>query len=875
MNKSLLPKWPFRILGSFCPDPLYEEIEGDLIQKFNKDVKAVGEQRAKRRLVWNVIRFCRPGIILRNKLSVKLNQWYMFSNYFKISVRTLLKNRIFSMINISGLAIGMSVFLLIAHYIRFEKSYEDYNEKASDVFRITLDIYKGEEYVMTDCGMYAPIGAMLKEQMPEVLDFARMWQHGNQEVKVGTNVFYEEQIYFADPSALSMFSFNVLSGNAATALSDPFQVMISESMAMKYFNRLDVLNETIEIKKNRYKITGVLADSPANTHLKAQFLLSHASLAKRTELDYKENEFQGNSEYTYLLMTEGADLSAFNEKLNRFSLDQANNIGDDRIVADRMKDIHLYSNKAYEPEVNGNARSVYFLLVIAISILVIAWINYVNLSTARAINRAREVGIRKVIGSLRIQLIWQFLSESFLVSLLAAALSLVIIYMALPVIINLSGQTLPVNIFATIDFWYLFVGILFFGSILSGLYPAFVLSSFRPIAVLKGKFSSSLEGQWLRKGLVIFQFASTVILIICVSTVYKQINFLQQQELGMNIEQMLVLRSPTLKSDSVYLIKAATFKKELNSLSGINRVTQSGVLPGLSLADFSTTGNVLRPGQEKNDKGFIYYINPIDENFIPAFEMKLIAGKNFENDKSTDTQVIINEATMHALGFKNAEEAVGSTLLAYNQQRSIIGVLKNFHQRSPKEKHIPMVYWYSNQADYFSLKVSANDMQQAIASVIAVWDKVYPDSPVDYFFLDQKYNQQYKSDQQFGDIIGVFSTLAILIACLGLFGLSSYTVVQRSKEIGIRKILGSSVTQIVNLLSRNFIRLMLIAGIVAMPFAYFVMDEWLSGFAVRININVWMFIVPVISIICIAMITIGFQTIQAAHTNPVDHLKHE
>ena len=862
-----------RFLSWFCPDHLYEEIEGDLIQKFNRDVTKFGERKAKTKLVWNTIRFIRPGILMRNTFSIELNQLRMLQNYFKIAYRHLAKSRTFSFINILGLAVGMSAFLLIIQYVRFERSYENFHNNSANINRIALDIYKGSEYVITDCEMYAPIGPILKRELPEVIDFVRMYENGNLEVKVGDKKFYEKRIYMADPSIFTVFSYTVLHGDKTTALSEPFQTAITESKAKKYFGRVDAIGESIEIGNNLYTITAILEDVPANTHLKFDFLLSHATISKLW--NYNEDEFQGNNEYLYLLMADGTNLIEFNEKLKRISLRLKDKIGDDRIVADAMQDIHLYSNKSYEPEPNGNARSVYFLLIIAIFILVIAWINYVNLSTARAVERAREVGIRKVMGSLRSQLIFQFLSESTIITFLSSGLAIILVYLCFPFFTELTGQALPLDLFKDREFWYLFLALILSGSLLAGLYPAFILSSFEPVSVLKGKFRSSVHGQWLRKGLVIFQFASTVILIACMCTVYLQVSYLQKYKLGMNIEQMLVLKAPTLASDSIYHVKSQTLRKELHANPAVQTIAFSGGVPGLSLQGLSTTGNVFRYGQEHEDKGYIYYINNFDETFIPAFKMELVAGRNFEGNESVVDQLIINEEAMYTLGFENAAEAVGAKLLFYGDEKTVIGVLKNFHHRSPKEKHLPMVFWYSNYAEYFSLRVNTDHIQATLASVKATWNKVYPDSPFEYFFLDETYNQQYKADQHFGQVIATFSTIAALIACLGLFGLSSFTITRRMKEIGIRKVLGATVTQIVSLLSRDLISLVLIASAIALPSAYFLMEDWLSNYAVRIDLNAWVFVVPLILILLISMLTVSFQTFKAAQTNASETLKHE
>ncbi len=873
MNKAKVPGIIFQFLRWFCPDHLYEEIEGDLIQRFHRDLSKSGRASALWKLVWNTISFARPGIIMRNRYSFRLTQLYMFQNYFKIAYRHISKNRMFPAINVIGLAVGMSAFLLIIQYVRFERSYEDFHKNAGNINRITLDIYKGEEYVITDCEMYAPVGPLLTRELPEVIDFVRMYENGNLDVRVGEKRFYEKRIYMADPSIFSVFSYPVLYGDKATALSAPFQAAITETVAKKYFGRTDVVGESIEVGWNQYRIGAILEDVPQNTHLKFDILLSHATIAKLW--NYKEDEFHGNNEYLYLLMAPGTDLTQFNKKLQAISFRLRDKIGDDRLVADPLTDIHLYSSKSYEPEPNGSARSVYVLLIIAVFILLIAWINYINLSTARAVERAREVGMRKVLGSRRYQLVFQFLSESVVVTTLASALTLALIYLCFPLFREFVGQPLSRNLFSDPGFWKLLFALTALGAVLAGMYPAFVLSSFEPVSVLKGKFRTSTHGLLLRRGLVIFQFASTAVLIVCMCTVYLQINYLQNYKLGMSIEQTLVLKAPTLYSDSVYHARSQSLRKDLQAIPAVHAIALSGAVPGLSLQNLSTTGNIFREGQKTEDKGYIYYINNFDESFVPAFEMEFVAGRNFEGNENSSNHLIINEAALPALGFQTADEAIGSVLSFYDVEKTVIGVLRNFHHRSPKEQHLPMVFWYSNYAEYFSLRINTDHINETVASVKETWSRVYPDAPFEFFFLDEAYNHQYKSDNQFGKVIAIFSALAVMIACLGLSGLSSFTILQRKKEVGIRKVMGASVPQIVSMLSGDFIRLVLIASLIALPAGYFLMEEWLSQYAVRISVNVWVFIVPFLLMIFISMLTVSIQTVKAAHTNPVNTLKNE
>ncbi|MEO0331657.1 MAG: FtsX-like permease family protein, partial [Bacteroidota bacterium] len=533
----------------------------------------------------------------------------------------------------------------------------------------------------------------------------------------------------------------------------------------------------------------------------------------------------------------------------------------------------------FEPEVNGSARTVYFLLVIAIFIVIIAWVNYINLSTARSVDRAREVGIRKVMGSGRQKLIRQFLLESVLISLLAGGIALTIVQYSLPVFRDITGQPLSLSIVSDAIFWYLLVGLIMVGALLSGGYPALVLSSFQPTTVLKGKLRSSAHGQWLRRGMVIFQFATTVVLIIGTSTVYLQVNHLRDQDLGMDITQTLAIRTPSLDvPDSMYISQLQGFKNELLRLSTVEQVARSASLPGLSLHQMGTSTGVRKVGEDENSQTYNYYIIRIDEDFMATLDMELIAGRNFEPGAVNYDKALINEEAVSKMGFSSPEEAIGSQITYYwkhGEPYNIIGVMRNYHQRSPKEAHIPMIFPYTAGGSYLTLRLSTQELQSTLAEVKNQWHKAFPNSAFTYFFVDDTYDQQYRADTQFGQIVAIFSGLAIFIACLGLFGLSSFTVLQRTKEIGIRKVLGATISQIFRLLSRDFIHLVLAAGLLALPIGYLVMQTWLANYATRIALHWWIFLMHILLSLLITLLTISCQTIRAALANPADSLRYE
>lgn len=799
----------------------------------------------------------------------------MLNNYTRTAWRSLLKNRIYTAINILGLAAGIAAFLFIATYVEFERSYEHSNPNADNVWRITLDLYNGQEFVVTDCETHAAMGPLLKNRYSEVVDFVRMYSNdGLRHIKVGDKKFVESGMYFADPSVFEILGVNLILGDPKKVINEPFQMVLSETQAKKYFGKSDAVGETMTIDDQLYNVTGVFADREPNTHIKFGMLLSHETLRK-VRPGYSEENWDGNNEYTYLLMKPGTDVASFNTKLAAFCEEYKDKVRDSRYTAEPMTAIHLYSNKSYEPEVNGSAKTVSFLLIIALFIIVIAWVNYMNLSTARAVERAREVGIRKVMGSHKAQLIFQFLSESLIVNVIAGFIALAIVQAGMPIFLNLAG--LP-NVGITKTFWLLLGCLSVIGAILAGIYPAFVLSSFKPVAVLKGKFQSSSHGQLLRKVLVVFQFTTTIMLIIGVGCVYLQVNHLRSVDLGANLEQTVAVRMPLiLGHDSVFRERSVALKTEVMKDASVTSAFIGGGVPGMPISEINTSRwSVV--GKENESGKYTYYWYFADEDFVETLNLTVVAGRDFAGANEAGN-AIINEAAARDLGFENPEEAIGAEFdfvdWRTNKPEKIIGVVKNFYQRSPKEEHLPMIFIYRERGGYFSAHFNTTDISGSMDKLKQAWDRVFPGETFTYFFLDERFDEQYHADVQFGQVIATFSLLAVMIACLGLFGLSSYTILQRRKEIGIRKVLGATISQVVALLSGSYVKIILVASLLAVPISWWTMNNWLASYTTRINLSVWMFVIPVMLILAAAMITVSVQTVRSALVNPAKSLKEE
>jgi putative ABC transport system permease protein len=801
----------------------------------------------------------------------------MIRNYLKSAFRNLIKNKTFTIVNVLGLAIGIASTLLISQYVSFERSYESMHKNADDIFRITLNLFNDGEFIENDCETYQTLGPDLTEKMPEVLGYARFMNWDAAELKVKDQAFFEKGIYMADSSAFELFSYDILYGDPAARFGEPFKILISESIANKYFGRTDVLGETMSIQHSNdlLEVVGVMADLPQNTHLKFDILMSHTTIPKYYDW-YLKYPWGGNNEYTYLKMEPGTDVIAFNEKLEAYSI-AIGEIDNEVVIAEEIQDIHLYSNKTFEPEVNGSAQAVNFMAFIGILIMIIAWVNYVNLSTARATERAKEVGIRKAVGSSKAQLITQFLMEALVINVIAALLAYTMMQLAQPFFRNITGQQLTFDVTMDQELWLTLIFIVVLGTTLAGIYPALVLSSFRPALVLKGKFKSSSFGLILRKGLIIFQFAATVILMSVSVAVYRQIDFLMNKDLDFDMNNTVVIRTPNSDlSDSLfYNTGYQVFKDKMEATTEINIVAQAGALPGANNHEVGTSSNVLRVGADKNEGSANYYQISVDDYYFEALGLEIVAGSNFKPKGNADF-IIINERAVETLGFESAEQAVGQRITyGGDSWEEILAVVSNYHQRSPKEDYVPMLFNHRTLTDHIVVKLDTKDTKRAMSTIEDVWKEVFGNSGMDYFFLDDQYNRQYQSDQRFSNVTLLFTGLSIIIACMGLFGLSSFMLMQRTKEIGIRKVLGASVKSIVKTMSKDFLKLVIIAGFLAIPIAYFFINVWLENYANKLTIGLDLLIVPFLLILMIALVTVIGQILKSAVANPVDSLKCE
>ncbi|MBO9728466.1 MAG: ABC transporter permease [Chitinophaga sp.] len=800
----------------------------------------------------------------------------MFLNYLKISWRNLRKDKFYAIINILGLALATAAFLFIINYARFEYSYENFYKNADNIYRITLDRYRGAEYEMTDCETHPPLGPLIKKQFPEVVDYVRVEHLEEVPTVEADGKVFKVETYAVDNSMFTVFNYDFIAGQPSTALTAPNQAVVTESLAKKMFGNEPAVGKLLRDGDWTYTITSVIKDVPPNTHLKFDLLISFNSLIGRG-LD--PESWNGNNNYTYVQLLPHASLAAFNNKLMQVAKEK---LKDNKMKAEPMKDIHLLSHKSFEPEENGDLKTVQFMVVIAILVLLAGAVNYVNLTTARAADRTKETGMRKALGSSRISLVKQFMTETILTNTIAIALALALIVLLLPYYVKLTGRPVTADFFRSSFFWLSTLALFVFSCILSGVYPALVLSAVKPVSVTRRSFTTSSASTLFRRVLVVGQFAAALIVLSASLIVFKQLSYMRHQDLGLSTDQTLILRVPSGQGkvmDSIRRQQTTAYINNVSQLSEVEKITASEALPGASLHELATMSGIHRPGSNIGLNTVIYAYG-IDENFLPVMNLKLLAGDNFRGDASHNDKVILSREACRLFGFNTPEEAIGQKLsFSWNSPNHfsiIAGVVEDYHQQSLKTAILPMLHWYrGNGGSFFSAKLHTKDIGQTIAKMQALWQQQYPGYPFEYHFFDELYDEQYKADLQFGKIVQLFSWFTLFITCLGILGLTAYNITKRSKEISIRKVLGASVTSIVNLLSEDFVKLAAIALFIATPVTWYIMSQWLQEYAYRIQIQWWMFAVTGLIVVAIALLTVSIQSIKAALANPVKALKSE
>ena len=806
-----------------------------------------------------------------------------------------MKNKTFSLINIAGLSVGMAACLLILQYVSFQLSFDQFNKNVNDVYRVVNDRYQNGKLAQHGTITYSAIGKAMQDDFPEVINHTRVEPFTGQIITYGDKKIGDQKVLAVDNSFLSIFSYPIIAGDKVSGLQNPNTIILTETLARKIFDIKtndfeSLVGKTIVISRDSlpYKVTGIMKDVPENSHLSFDMLLSYNSLySGNGRWQQADHDFTDSDFWHYIQLQHGADYKQLEAKFEAFSQRhfQGNKVSGsiEKFYLQPLSKAHLYSDFEYEIGNTGSATVVWGLLIIAVLIIVLAWINYINLSTAKSMERAKEVGVRKVSGASKQQLIKQFLTESFIINFIALSIAFLIVIMVQPGFNNLTQHQLSLSYLfeRELNGFNISASLIIFviaGIFISGFYPAFVLSSFKPILVLKGKYATSNKGIFLRKILVIGQFAITITLIIGSFIVYKQMNFITQQNLGMSLSQMLVVKPPILTSwDSTFINKENSFKSELKQLPHVEGASVIGRIAG---EEFARAFDVRRTDINTDNKLSMRNTS-IDADFIKVFGVKILAGRNFTNtDFNPDwmklNNVLLNESAVKQLGFTSNNDAVGKTISLFERNWDVIGVINDFHQKSLHYPVEPTILLPSYGTDNpICIKVDTKNLASTINAIKAKYASFFPGNYFDYYFLDDHFNKQYSDDQLFGKVFAIFAGFAIFIACLGLFGLSLFATAQRTKEIGVRKILGASVSAIIVLLSKDFIKLVIVAFVIASPVAWFIMNGWLQNFAYRISISMWVFAWSGLIAIFIALATVSFQAIRAAIANPVKSLRTE
>jgi len=798
----------------------------------------------------------------------------MFKNYLHIALRNIKKHKGYSLINILGLAIGMACCILIFSYVLYELSYDKYHENASRIYRLKSDAKVGENHLHIPKSS-PPMAGYMVENYPEVINAVRIRELGSVPVKYRENQYYEGRIFYADNSFFKIFTFPLLKGNPETALKTAYTAVITEDTARRYFGDEDPIGQVLTVDESaNFTVTGVVSNVPRNSHFVFDMLCSFETHAQNNR--FSMVNWLSLNYYTYILVQKGADSKTLEQKFPAMIDKNAGSIlkavkGEIKLILQPLTSIHLHSRLEQEISATSNIAYVYIFSAIALFIMFIACMNYMNLATARSAKRAQEVGMRKVLGAHRARIIRQFLSESLITSIISCVIALLFVEVALPLFRSVSGINLRINYME--NPWLIpgLLGLTIIVGLVAGSYPAFFLSSFQPIRILKGSLRTGKASTHFRGVLVIVQFTISIVLIIGTIITFSQLKYMKNTALGFEKEQILIVSI----SDESTVESLAPFKGELKNHPGIIDVAASSHVPGQT-----TYYNPFLPeGFTRDQMPWMGQLN-VDTDFIPTMGIELLVGRNFSSELNTDQtrSVIINETAAKRFGWDNP---VGKTIGELSDsggfiKRPVIGVVKDFHIESLHREITPLLI--TNNPEWLnslSIRVAPNKIPETMGFLSEKWKQHNPLRPFRYFFLDDSFDAQYRADERLSKIFSYFSILAIFIACLGLFGLASYTAEQRTKEIGIRKVFGATISGIVKLLTKEFNRWLLVANIIAWPVAYYAMRKWLQGFAYRTNIELYFFVLSAIIALAIALLTVSYQAFKAAKADPVKSLRYE
>lgn len=865
------PRWADRFLEWYCAPEHLEDVQGALYEYFYERVDAGDVKKARRYFVLDVIGHFRPHLIKKTK--TQIHSFVMIQNNLKISLRSLKKHRLTTALNTLGLTVGIACFLIIMIWVQNEKSFDAFHEKADRIYRIS-NTFTSESEQFSQAPSGPALGAQLYELFPQIENSVRFYTTNGQ-MKVGDQTFFENGIGMVDDRFFDVFDFEVLRGNPDTFLDEPNSLVITESFARKYFGEADPMGQVVEIDQgDELKVTGVIKDVPPNSQMQFDLLISTA-YAKANWNASLDTNWGGGWFHTYVLLSEGIDPKVLEAEVTEFIATKLTWFTERNMsynyFLQPIKSIHLESDLRYDFGNNGSSANVTVFSLVAIVVLVLACINYINLTTANAINRSKETGVRKVIGALRRQLISQFLAESVLVSVISALLACGLIYVTFPAFETFIGYEIPFELSLSAGFWLL-AGAIALG-LLAGLIPAVIISSFKSLDVLKGKLRRGTKGNRIRKVLVVFQFTMTVALLIAIITVTRQMQFIQEQDLGMSQEEVVLVNFRGLEAVNK---KRQVLTDRLLQNPAVEAVSfQRNSYPVGGLSNSTIT---VETGDGNRVSSSLYRMT-VDPQFYETFGLEMAAGRFFSTEIATDSTqaIVVNEAAVASFGWGTAESALGREMGDAPNVRKVIGVVKDFNFESLQKKVAPLRMTTVRGGVYGTLALRANlsEPLQLVDFLEEVWSQVVPEVPLEYTFMNEDIQEQYQAEMSFRSVFLFFSILSVFIACLGLFGLATASAHERVKEMGIRKVLGASQKTLISIMSKDFLLLVVIALILASPLAWYAMDQWLQGFAYRISFS-WTFIVMAgLMALALSLVTVSYQALKAASRNPVNSLRYE
>lgn len=767
--------------------------------------------------------------------------------------------------------------MIILQYSRFEQSYDRFHSEADNIYRVILEFTTSTGVPQYDAAVYAPLAEVLKREYPEVRSVVRITPEYSKVVFTLADQMTEvDRIYYTDSTFFSLFDFKVITGDPASALRDPNTIVLTKTIAEKYFGPLKTwtespLNKMIVMNNKRpLKITAIIDDIPVNSHFTPNALISFTTFIERSD---PSKEWGWNDFYTYVLLSGETDYKQFEAKLPAIVTKYKEKDSKDRFLLQPLKDIHLHSNVGFELNPNGNAQTVNLLSLIAIVILVVAWVNYINLATARAGRRAKEIGVRKVNGATRSEVMTQFMLESCCMNFIALVIALALVYTVMPMVRDLLGKPLEFSLLSDRTFLLYSVSIYIVGCVASGLYPALVLSSFKPVSIFRSSQLFTIKGnKGLREALVVFQFLVSAGLITGTLIIFNQMEFIQNMNLGYSSNNTIILSaSSTQEKDSLNRLRYYTFRENLLNYPQFHNVAISSVVPGKSHNDLDTSGGLHLQGDSKVSHSLTSF--RVDENFINLFDLKIVAGRNFTDQYTKGTeQLILNRAAAELFGFNDPNAIIGKKIEYLGE---IVGVIENYHHKSLRNRFEPTILRHTISGMlYVTVKLDPNaSLKSSIEKLKNEWESIYPNDPFVYFFLEDHVKAQYENDRQFSKTFNIFAAFSMLISCLGLFGLVSYSVSTKIKEIGVRKVLGASIMNIMLLFGKGYFRLLAIAFVIGIPLASYILGLWVDNFAYKASIGWITFVVPVVVVTMLSLVAISFEVIKAALMNPVKSLR--